>query len=130
MKALSLVLVLGLALSRPLIADGTVTVQPTADTLATWHLAELYLNTSAAGPSVTIVLRWVTASGAEATLDPAIYPRTITLTGAEVVSICAAISPAGTDTFSGTAGAAKRFRQRVAKWLIDNGKLTRATNES
>lgn len=127
---LSLVLVLVLSFSQPLVADGTVTVQPTADSLATWHLAELYLNTSAAGPSVTIVLRWVATSGAEVAPDPVLYPRTITLTGAEVVGMCAAISPAGTDSFSGTAGAAKRLRQRLSKWLIDNGKLARGANES
>lgn len=109
-------------------ADGTVTTQPTADPLADWQIVGLCVH--AASGSATITIKWLTSSGAEARLDPTLYATSITLSGAEVVSFIAAVSPAGTDTFSSTAGAAKRFRQRASKWLIDNGKLTRAANES
>ena len=123
-------LVLALLLSLPVLADGTITVQPTSDPPATWIITELYVGMAASGPSVVVTIKWLTASGAEAHLDAVNYPRVVTLTGANVVAFCAALSPAGTDTFSGTAGAAKRFRQRATKFLIDGGFITRGANES
>jgi hypothetical protein len=120
--------ILALLFALNLAADGTVTTQPSADSVADWQIVSVCMH--AATVSATIHIRWLHASGAEARLDSTLYVTAITITGAEVAQFIAAVSPAGTDTFSSTGNAAKRFRQRASKWLIDNGKLTRAANES
>lgn len=110
-------------------ADGTVTVTPAADPPVTWQFTGICINPNAGPGAISLSITWLAQSGREAPLDQELYPKAITLTGAEVVQFIAAVSPAGTDTFSSTPGAAKRFRQRATKWLIDNGKLARAANE-
>jgi hypothetical protein len=125
---MKIVVALLLFLTLPALADGTVTVAPAADPVATWAFTGLCINPSGATSSAMVTITWTTAGGQDAAVDATLYPRVVVLTAAEMLSFVAAISPAGADTFSASA-AAKRLRQRAAKWLIDNGKLTRAANE-
>lgn len=124
----ALVLVL-LLVSFAAYSDGPIAVAPSSDPASTWQFIGIKVIPSTP-PSVVISVVWLTQSGRDAQLDTDLYPREITLVGAEIVSFLAAISPAGTDSFSATAGAAKRFRQRASRWLIDNGKIARGGNES
>lgn len=110
-------------------ADGPVTVAPSSDPLATWQLVGIRVS-PASPATVAITIVWLTQGGRAANLDTDLYPLEIVLTGAEITGFLGAVSPASTDSFSGTANSAKRFRQRASKWLIDNGKISRGGNES
>lgn len=120
---------LSLAFALNALADGQIAVVPTSDPAATWQFESICIHSNAAPPAAVINIVWLTQAGRNAQLDTDLYPRAVTLAGAELVSFIGAVSPASTDAFSGTAGAAKRFRQRAGKWLIDNGKIARGANE-
>jgi hypothetical protein len=114
-------LVLAMSLTWPLLADGTVTT-PTNIAPTTWKIASVNMVTGSGGdtPGVTITLHYFDAS-------PALVQTTqILLTNAEIASFF-------TTTNSAVAGesgtAVKRYRQRVTKWLVDNGKITNVTPE-
>lgn len=119
MRALSLVLVLLFAFAAA--GDGTVT-----DTVsvapATWKIASIRMQTGSNGEAAGV---WISIHYLDS-LSRLVQESTIYLTPAEVSSFITVTNSAVTGE-SGTA--VKRYRQRVTKWLIDNGKIANVTPE-
>lgn len=102
-------------------ADGTITT-PANITPTSWKIAAVHMVTGSGGdlPSVTIAIHYFNDSAA------LVQTANITLTSAEISSFVTVTNSA----VAGESGTAvKRYRQRVSRWLIDNGKITNVTPE-
>lgn len=114
-------LLLSLVLAATLAADGTVTV-PQNIAPASWKIAQIEMQNGAGTdiPLVRIVLYYFDAQAVIVRRD------SILLAGAEISSF---ITVTNSPVTGESGSAVKRYRQRVTKWLIDNGKITNVTPE-
>lgn len=114
-------LLLSLTLATLALADGTVTT-PANVAPSSWKIAAVHeitgANTDLAG--VTISIYYFDAS------SNLVQSTNINLTSAEILSFVTMTNSA----VAGESGSQiKRRRQRVTKWLIDNGKISNVTPE-
>lgn len=106
------------------LADGIVTTPPSVAPTS-WKIASVTEITGASATDlagITIVIYYFDASGRLLTGET----QTVSLTTAEIVSFLTTTNAA----VAGESGSSvKRRRQRVTKWLVDNGKITNVTPE-
>lgn len=111
-----------------IMADGIVTT-PVNNPATSFKIVGVVTSTGATGqapPSVVISIVYLDAQSAIVRID------TIMITSPfEIDSLCSQLETSfeGEDV-SDTAGVhIKRYRQRLTKWLVDNGKITNVTPE-
>lgn len=110
-----------ISIAGSMLADGSVTV-PANIAPTTWGIAEVRITAGLGGdsPAIRVTIYYFDAAPMLVRTD------VVLVTNSEVVSLITAINnPAAGESGSQV----KRFRQRITKWLVDNGKITNVTPE-